>query len=382
MFVTGSYLLYPSIPHGLSFSENKLDIGTNDRLKVGTKPYRRKMEKVGVKLMTNESDFARFMMVATPPVAFDATPSSKLKVYNIYNEKMLSVQSLVDQAGHGTPSAFDRCTMIVMVDGDDADLRKFINTYRNFSVLETIIVIWNNLVKSPPSVQSSGVPVKFVRVARLSPNNRFQAWPQIQTDCILMMEIETLPSFEDLTFAYDVWKGHFFNHLVGFSFAGRNHIRLDGGSIVYSSNLSDYEPFYSMLLPAGLVLHRKYLQQYSELPATALKIVERTHGCEGLLLNIMVARAVGQGPVVLSSRKPISYVEPFGAEPSRGECLSEFSKIFLPQLPLQYSTGLFRKEGLVAPSLERHKSISILPIAVDCDPIYVQKSKICKLRPR
>jgi hypothetical protein len=39
---------------------------------------------------------------------------------------------------------------------------------------------------------------------------------------------------EHLKYAVDVWKGHFFNRLVGFSHQGRNHVRQRRGLLAQS----------------------------------------------------------------------------------------------------------------------------------------------------
>jgi hypothetical protein len=111
MYETGSFMVYPVLNDKLSFSQNKLEIGSNDQLKPGTKAYRRKMSKVGVELLTDESQFQEFMGVAGYPLPHDADPLSKLQVYNIYNQRSESYRKLIPHSSVQA-SVFDHCTIV------------------------------------------------------------------------------------------------------------------------------------------------------------------------------------------------------------------------------------------------------------------------------
>jgi hypothetical protein len=265
---------------------------------------------------------------------------------------------------------------------DDGALRMLINFYRAFSVVSKIVVIWNNQKEKPPALSLAGAPVEFVMVKQVGPLNKFRAWPQITTDCVVYLELDELVSLEDLSFANDVWKTHYFNYLVGFTFAGRNHARVGHGDsqrIVYSDTLpTSAKPFYSMLLPTGLILHRKYLQQFEALPQAALDIAEASPGCEALLMNILVSRAIHAGPQVklyyafhlynyyylelqmkvLKAKTHIPVSDKFGAASARSKCLQELSSFFKsPLLDLRYSMRIFSKDSEVTYSFSIYQYI-------------------------
>lgn len=60
----------------------------------------------------------------------------------------------------------------------------------------------------------------------------------------------------------------------------------------------------SIVLPSGMVYHRKYLAMYTEAPTLqpARRLVDDVMNCDDILFNFMVANATNSAPVFIGRR--------------------------------------------------------------------------------
>jgi hypothetical protein len=91
--------------------------------------------------------------------------------------------------------------------------------------------------------------------------------------------------------------------LIGYKGTSRSHA-LENGTYVYKK----YSPNgASIVLPPGMVFHRKYLDLYSsDRFANLRKIVDDTMNCDDILFNFIVSEATHLPPVIVQQfAKPI-----------------------------------------------------------------------------
>lgn len=274
----GGYVIYPNLPGGQSYScvvsrsalsltlthslcrTNHVEVGTND--KVSRSAERKSIHaKFRVPLLPREANFGSLQVY--PPL-------SSLEVYTMQHQPLEHVNLLPRGTEH--VESFDKCTMIMTVYSRVETFLDRIKHYHTLDRLGQILIVWNNVDNPPPAIPTDDyhIPVEILEMDRNSLNNRFYPWPQIKYSCIISMvrslfflrvatcltdsglalqdDGETrrcLRKFfewtadsldlstdwdmphEHIKYAVDVWKGHFWSHLVGFYHQGRNHVRAE-----------------------------------------------------------------------------------------------------------------------------------------------------------
>jgi hypothetical protein len=161
--------------------------------------------------------------------------------------------------------------------------------------------------------------------------------------------------YDHIRFAVRVWQGQFFNHIVGHHHQGRTHGQYKGRY----KYLKDNEKAVSIMLPSGMVYHRKYLFMYTHaIPDAARRLVDENMNCDDILFNFMVANHTQSGPVVLEHWAHSMDMGGLWKDPAhfteRSECLNTFVEMF-GNMPLKYTTSFFSekkdKKGVVKGAL-------------------------------
>ncbi|KAJ3091777.1 Exostoses (Multiple)-like 3 [Quaeritorhiza haematococci] len=360
MFKEGKFIIYPNFPDDYSLSTNHLEWGTNDRVKKRQQspmtnrfslPLMNLPKILSGEKNTSEINYFRSIsrndgnhldLTASPSVL---PPMDELLVFNAKFKRLDNYT--VMRVGVDV-TTFDKCTLILTVFDRYKTITDRLDWYHNLRILDAIVVIWNNIDVEPPVIPAKKykVPVRILKQSVNSLNNRFRPYPDaIKTDCIINMDDDWNMPHEHLLYGAAVWKGHFFNHIVGFHHQGRTHKLVDG-SWTYSR---ENKRAVSIILPSGMIYHRKYMKMYAEeLPQTARDLVDELMNCDDILFNYMVSNATNSGPVVLEYwARPID-MGGLWKDPShfkeRNGCMNDLVNIF-GRMPLRYTTSFFKNKG-------------------------------------
>lgn len=273
-----------------------------------------------------------------------------------------------------------RFTIVIQTYNRTDILLKLLNHYQAVPHLQQIIIVWNNIGKQTPlklwkSLQPHPVPVVFKEQASNLMRNRLQAFPEIDTDAVLMLDDDTLLSVPDISFAFSVWK-QFSDQIVGF--VPRKHVSTPGGVYSYGSfELQDPETAggdkYSMVLIGAAFFHRRYLQVFQDQPAAVHALVDETQNCDDIAVNFAVAlylREHSAGTVKKPSGVFVKPVDLRNLEKDassgyqgmwhrpehllqRSYCLNRLTQIY-GVMPLRFSNLMISQFGF--PSYANHKS--------------------------
>lgn len=252
---------------------------------------------------------------------------------------------------------------------DDATHRIPYLRYADFEYLKSIVVVWNAIDVAPPTIKDSWfrIPVNVVISKENSMNNRFKPSNHIGTDCVINMDDDWDMPYPVMEYAIRVWHGGYQDALVGLWDNGRVHgvhraqrthrDAAAGGGDGRTNGRGGVPPpppwTYgkvegtqprSIVLPSGMVYHRRYLKMYTEdLPHKARALVDRVTNCDDILFNFMVANATGNAPVFIGTDGitgvQVMQTVTADGEPSglynrkehakdRGACLATFSDMF------------------------------------------------------
>lgn len=283
---------------------------------------------------------------APPLVQQETGPEIIESNLQIYNSSHLL--SSVDALPH-EPNKFDKCTMIITVYSRYATIVDRLKHYHTLSCLEAIVVIWNNPKVSPPMIPAQfRIPVYIIKQAVNSMNNRFKAYDQIKTACVVNMDDDWDMDHNHLRYVIQSWQKQFFRTLVGFKHEGRMHVHKDG-SWKYST---DNRKAVSMLLPSGFVYDSKFLDVYSnQIPQSTRDIVDRDMNCDDILFNYMISNYTRIGPVVIDYNAKVMDIGFKGGLWTDGDhfkerdaCMQSFADIF-GYMPLKFTKYWFTKES-------------------------------------
>ncbi|KAJ3339261.1 Exostoses (Multiple)-like 3 [Gonapodya sp. JEL0774] len=247
----------------------------------------------------------------------------------------------------------DKCTLVLTVYDRLATFPMRLAYYHTFSELSSIVVIWNNPAVDPPSLNPSmyNVPIVILRQKRNSLNNRFLPHSEISSDCILNMDDDWDMPHEQMQLAVHVWREAFRDTLVGFRHQARTHIAVNGTWRYNRENKHGA----SLVLPSGLVYHRRFQESYSRSPPEALEMVDVLTNCDDILLNFVVANETSLCPVIIDVGKPgDSKSKPIAALGGAGlwkktngnhiterhQCIQTFAALY-GYMPLRYSIKYF-----------------------------------------
>ncbi|XP_015418884.1 PREDICTED: exostosin-like 2 isoform X3 [Myotis davidii] len=127
---------------------------------------------------------------------------------NNKDDKMLSWRREVKAQGQSALASF---TLIMQTYNRSDLLLRLLNHYQAVPQLHKAIVVWNNVGEKPPedlwnSLGPHPVPVIFKPQTTNRMRNRLQAFPELETQAVLMVDDDMLISAQDLAFAFSVWQ--------------------------------------------------------------------------------------------------------------------------------------------------------------------------------
>ncbi|KAJ3016056.1 UNVERIFIED_CONTAM: hypothetical protein HDU68_012451, partial [Siphonaria sp. JEL0065] len=423
MYAKGKFMIYPNFPGGLSFTTNRLEVGTNDKVSGGAQRKLmlqrfnvplldlervqessvgeeglKYLEKVSVKkdgrvrldltssfLLDSRKD-VEVMEVGLEIIkpllpgalirkSSHLSPMNKLDIYNVHFKKVNQVGDLLNGI---TPKSFDKCTLILEASSASA-LVSTLQHYHLFVHLDSILVVWNskdhppvlkapkrNAKKTRKKIQYDyKVPIDVIKPSVYSPNNLFKAYSHIGTDCIIVSDTKLWVVHDQLNFAVSLFQGHFFNNLIGFSRAGHSHSRAGRKWEYIGANNGPI----SFLEVSGVVFHRKYLELYSSsFYAIGRKIVEDVGECGGVLLNMLIARETRKGPVIINTYGNSSLEISSEVAATRSGCFNEFfEKVFDGKMNMKYTTSKFQ-----APKPTLKRSMKVIEYPDEASPSFKQ----------
>jgi len=251
-----------------------------------------------------------------------------------------------------------QCTMILTVYDRYKDIEDRLLWYHTMLYLRAIYVVWNKIDIPVPKVDATKyrIPVLFAKQEVNSMNNRFRPHDFIQTDCIVNMDDDWNMPHALLNHVIRLWFHTFRNQVVGIRKNARTHgaasvandAKPTASKWIYMKNAS--APM-SIVLPSGMVYHRKYLDMYTfSIPQAAREMVDEITNCDDLLFNFMVANHSGTPPVFVRTTG-ISKVHVIKSGRSglftrnkhyvdRDQCLSQMATMF-GGMKLKYTPDSF-----------------------------------------
>ncbi|XP_050306547.1 exostosin-3 [Anthonomus grandis grandis] len=215
---------------------------------------------------------------------------------------------------------------------------------RGLPYLHSVVVIWNSPRLPSPELKwpDIGAPVRVVKAARNSLNNRFLPLDNLETEAILSVDDDAHLRHDEILFGFRVWREHR-DRIVGFP--GRFHawdLNTKNGWL-YNSN---YSCELSMVLTGAAFLHRHYLHLYWKwLPQAIRDKVDEYMNCEDIAMNFLVSHITQKPPVKVTSRWtfrcpgcPQSLSEDDTHFQERHKCINFFTQVFgyTPLLNTQY----------------------------------------------
>lgn len=379
MYLKGYFLIYPNLPSKLSFSTNHIEVGAN------TPPQAKKalLDKLYRPLLSLKFEDARKLYWKTPEL-------DQLQVYDMYHNQVSSLQALNAASLKHPVDTFDKCTLITQVHDKLDSLHERISYYQNITGVDSVVVVVNEpATQTNLLLNSYMVPVHVVRPETNSRNNRFYPWPEIQTDCVVSIDGDLEVDHEHVLYAIRLWKGHFWDNLVGFLHQARNHMLVDGEFYycpepIYPEDLTKKKiPFFSIMLPSVVVFHRRWMHEYTfNLPRALLDKVDADGVGEDILFNIMIANSTGQGPVVVDApARP--FVKHCGDQLSKTECFvkqTEFLQAAVAafgHMPLRYTTSLFKINWEFVQGKHHHSHQIPTPQLMQCTESSLVDEKAC-----
>ncbi|XP_066209428.1 exostosin-like 2 [Saccopteryx leptura] len=257
----------------------------------------------------------------------------------------------------------DSFTLVMQTYNRTDLLLRLLNHYQAVPHLHRVIVVWNNVGERTPeelwdSLGPHPVPVVFKRQATNRMRNRLQAFPELETSAVLMVDDDVLISAQDLVFAFSVWQ-QFPDQIVGF--VPRKHVSTASGVYSYggfelpSPGSGDGDQ-YSMVLIGASFFSSKYLDLFQRQPAAVHALIDETQNCDDIAMNFLVARHTGKAsglfvkPVNMGSLEKESSGGHAGlwhrAEHflQRSHCVNKLARLY-DGMPLQYSNLMVSQFG-------------------------------------
>jgi len=348
-------MLYPNIPGGFSFSTNHLEVGANNKL-----ARKQDKDRMGVRftvpLLTTLDNHtsAEDGSFSLPFADFE-----NMTILNTYQNPVKSVDELKIDV-----STFDKCHLVLnLVDASKVEsLPELMEHYHNFDFLESIYILWNLVdIEIPEAItkfqpSSKSVPIKILKQAHYSRNNKFAPLNEYSKDCIISIDSDWRMPHSVLSFAVKAWQGHFFQHLVGFRPQARTHVPTTvPGKYSYFPLTG---PASSLIKTSGVVYHKRYHHYYSHpMMKKAREMVDRENDCEDIVLNAIIARFRFAAPAIINWKNegpegPLEDLE------KRSKCIDGVSEVLGGHWLRYFMTGFdivdLKDSKAVTPNLNRH----------------------------
>ncbi|EHB02166.1 Exostosin-like 2 [Heterocephalus glaber] len=279
---------------------------------------------------------------------------------NIKEDKMLTLRREIKSQGK---SALDSFTLIMQTYNRTDLLLRLLNHYQAVPHLHKVIVVWNNVGEKGPdelwnSLGPHPVPVIFKQQIANRMRNRFQVFPELETNAVLMVDDDMLISGQDLEFAFSVWQ-QFPDQIVGF--IPRKHVSTSSGIYSYGSFELQTPGFgngdqYSMVLTGASFFSSKYLELFQRQASAIHALIDETQNCDDIAMNFLIAKHIGKTSGVFV--KPV-YMFNWEKETNTGYsgmwhraehflqrsyCINKLVKIY-DSMPLKYSNIMISQFG-------------------------------------
>lgn len=263
-------------------------------------------------------------------------------------------------------------TMVMLTYKRESILPKLLLHYCPTPRLAKIVVIWNDVERKIPEEilnlsNSCCVPLLFVRETENKITNRFKPRPEIQTDCVFILDDDLwFTNITDVSFGFSVWQENR-HRIVGFDESMRSHSRDSEGTYSYDQPAPGRG--VSIMMTATGFLHRAYLEIYFDpsavLSAGMLEEEDWTMYCDDILMNCVVGRFLEEvtwpqpSLVVVKPRSRLDNIEReaahAGGHPGlhvmrrdhynrRSVCLNKVAAIF-GHLPLHKTKIIVEEKG-------------------------------------
>lgn len=217
---------------------------------------------------------------------------------NIKEDKLLTLRREIKSQ---SKSILDSFTLIMQTYNRTDLLLRLLNHYQAVPHLQKVIVVWNNIgEKSPDELWNSlgphPVPVIFKPQTVNRMRNRLQAFPELETKAVLMVDDDMLISAQDLLFAFSVWQ-QFPDQIVGF--VPRKHVSTSSGVYSYGGFELQTPGFgngdqYSMMLIGASFFNSRYLELFQRQPAAVHALIDETQNCDDIAMNFLIAKHIGK----------------------------------------------------------------------------------------
>ncbi|KAJ3114611.1 Exostoses (Multiple)-like 3 [Phlyctochytrium bullatum] len=222
------------------------------------------------------------------------------------------VEHLEGMGGQGV-ARFDKCIMLMPVYSRISTLHERLSHYHKLKDLDSILLVWNNVDVPPNATELPGydIPVIISKEAANSMNNRFRADREFSRDCLISMDDDWDMPFDHLQRATKAWRRYGFDQLIGYRHLARKHVPIGNGEYEYkhADNAGA-----SMVLPSGLVFHRKMLDLFAaDDVREARELVDEITNCEDILFNILAELGLARILVVTDPMTAVDlYLMAFG----------------------------------------------------------------------
>ncbi|XP_045197567.2 exostosin-2-like [Mercenaria mercenaria] len=209
--------------------------------------------------------------------------------------------------------------------------------------LAKIIVVWNNQEKTPPHESAwpnSGKPLKVIQTSENKLSNRFKAYKEIETECILALDDDiVMLTADELQFGFEVWR-EFPDRLVGFP----SRVHLWDNTTGKWRYESEWTNSISMVLTGAAFYHKYFSYLYtSNMPGNIKSWVDEHMNCEDIAMNFLISNVTGKAPIKVTPRKKFKCPECINTEMlsadithmvERSECINQFTSVY-QSMPLK-----------------------------------------------
>ncbi|KAG2500794.1 hypothetical protein HYH03_001556 [Edaphochlamys debaryana] len=251
---------------------------------------------------------------------------------------------------HGPSVEFpDRFTLVLNSYKRPTLLQRSLAHYAQCKSVDALRVIWCEEGLPPTRAQAPGYysdakEVRYDIVSNASLNNRFWPLEGLRTEAVLSLDDDIIAPCEVLDELFAAWRQDPRN-MAGFY--PRLQVLDDDCRYSYLQGFGTltWHGAYSLVLTKAAMLHRDYLEAYSNhMPSAIRAHVDAVHNCEDLAMSTLVGATVGRPPVfvhssrVLDLGKGLTKVKGISSGKKHGDirsdCLNTFAREYGGALPL------------------------------------------------
>ncbi|KAG2445923.1 hypothetical protein HXX76_000526 [Chlamydomonas incerta] len=251
---------------------------------------------------------------------------------------------------HGPSVEFpDRFTLVINSYKRPELLQRAVQHYSHCKSIDAVRVIWCEEGLPPTRAQapeffSELKEVRYDIMTNSSLNMRFWPLEGLRTEAVLSLDDDIVAPCGVLDELFEVWKRDPWN-MAGFY--PRLHLVDKDCKYKYLQGFGTltWHGAYSLVLTKAAMLHRDYLEYYSNHMAGGIRQhVDEAHNCEDLAMALLVGAATRRPPAFLHSARVLDLgkgllkVKGISSGKKHGDirsgCLNEFAKHYGGSLPL------------------------------------------------